>query len=114
MKYDPNNELTDEQLKELSEDEFFEYLDTKAEFLNNHKRPLGHYHIKRFAYIEAAISGRQISNKEYKSITKKGLEGDLKAKSRIEEYIQTNGLIDPKYKDPGIKNFKTHRSQWFD
>jgi hypothetical protein len=21
---------------------------------------------------------------------------------------------DPKYKDEGIKNFKTHRSQWFD
>jgi hypothetical protein len=30
MKYNPNEELTDEQLKELSEDDFFEYLDTKA------------------------------------------------------------------------------------
>lgn len=114
MKYNPENELTDEQLKELSEDDFFEYLDTKAEFLNQYKRPLGQYHTKRFAYIDAAISGKEISHKQYKTLTKKGMEGDLEAKSRIEEYIETNALIDPKYKDPGIKNFKTHRSQWFD
>ena len=114
MKYDPQNELTDEQLKELSEDDFFEYLDAKAEYLNQYKRPLGQYHTKRFAYIDAAIQNREIGHAEYKRLTKKGLEGDLQAKSRIEEYIEVNGLIDPKYLDPQIKNFKTHRSQWFD
>ena len=33
MKYRPENELTDEQLKGLSEDDFFEYLDSKSAYL---------------------------------------------------------------------------------
>jgi len=35
MIYNPNNELTDEQMKGLSEADFFEYLDTKAAYLKN-------------------------------------------------------------------------------
>jgi len=49
MKYNPNEELTDEQLKELSEDDFFEYLDSKAAYLKQFTQPLGQYHAKQFA-----------------------------------------------------------------
>ena len=30
MKYSPENELTEEQVTALSEDQFFEYIDSKA------------------------------------------------------------------------------------
>ena len=46
MKYDPNNELSDEQLNKLSEDDFFQYLDSKAKYLSQFTKPLGEYHTK--------------------------------------------------------------------
>jgi len=85
MKYNPNEDLTDEQLKELSEDDFFEYIDSKAAYLKQFTQPLGQYHAKQFA---SQTKGSELTTKEL---------GD-----------------DPKFKDPGIKNLKTHRSQWFD
>ena len=39
MKYDPKNELSDEQLKKLSEDDFFAYLDAKAAYLKGNTIP---------------------------------------------------------------------------
>jgi len=39
----------------MSDNELFEYLDAKAEYLKNHKKPLSPYLTKRFAYIGAAV-----------------------------------------------------------
>ena len=113
MKYNPENELTDEQVKELSEDEFFEYIDTKAEYLKQFTRPLETYHTKRFVGITAAMEGRNVTNKELDSAKRIGKEN---FKKRMEEEAKASEMLggDPKYRDPQIKHFKTHRSQWFD
>ena len=52
MKFDPQNELTDEQLDELANqnfDDFLDYLDQKAAHLKQFTKPLDAYHLKRFA-----------------------------------------------------------------
>lgn len=112
MKYNPNEELTDEQLTELSEDDFFEYIDSKSAHLKQYTRPLESYHTKRFAVVSAAIEGRQITNNELdvaKKIGNENFQKRMESEAKVSE--QLGG--DPKYNDPGIKNIKTHRSQWF-
>jgi thiaminase len=111
MKYDPNNELTDEQMESLSEDEFFEYLDTKAEYLKQFTKPLGEYHSKRYAAVTAAHQGRSLTEKEFQSAKKIGKEGDVINQQRIIEKMEEK---DMKVPDKYVKNVKTHRSQWFD
>ena len=40
MKYNPEQELTDKELNCLDEKDFFEYLDSKAQYLKQYTRPL--------------------------------------------------------------------------
>lgn len=117
MKYDPNNELTDEQLEELGKTDFdavLDYLDSQAEYLKQFSKPLSSYHTKRFAAVSKASQGKKISDEELKKATEIGKKNEQEAfdiiKDRVEEYEKNN----PKYKDEGIKNIKTNRSQWFD
>ena len=110
MKYNPNKELTDEQLKELSEDEFFEYLDLKAAYLKQFTQPLGQYHTKQFA---SQTKGGELTTKELKRAKELGRVGDDMRANSIKEAAKELG-DDPKFKDEGIKNIKTNRSQWFD
>ena len=54
VKFDPQNELNDEQLDELANqnfDDFLDYLDQKAEYLKQFTKPLSSYHTKRFASV---------------------------------------------------------------
>jgi hypothetical protein len=51
-----NFNKTDDELKGMSEDELFEYLDAKALHLKQHIAPLSSYQTKRFAHIGQAIS----------------------------------------------------------
>ena len=74
MIYDPNNELTEEQLTQLSEDEFFEYLDTKAEYLKQFSKPLPGYYLKRYAYTAAKVEGREISDEDHEALNKMSIE----------------------------------------
>ena len=113
MKYSPDNELTDEQVTALPEDQFFEYIDSKAAYLKQFTRPLESYHTKRFVGISAAIEGRQLSNEELDAAKKIGKENFQK---RMEREAKASDELggDPKYRDLGIKHFKTNRSQWFD
>jgi len=113
MKYNPENELTDEQVSELAEDEFFEYIDTKAAYLKQFTRPLESYHTKRFAGIGAAIEGRNLTNEELDAAKKIGKENFNKRMEREAKAAEQLGG-DPKYRDLGIKHFKTNRTQWFD
>lgn len=110
MKYNPEQELTDEQLKGLSEDEFFEYLDSKAAYLKQFTQPLGQYHTKHFAAIS---KGGELTTKELKRAKEIGREGDDMRARKIAEAASGLGE-DPKFRDPGIKNIKTKRTQWFD
>ena len=49
--YDPNNELSNEELDKLANKDMnlstLEYLDAKAEYLKQFTKPLGTYHSKR-------------------------------------------------------------------
>jgi len=113
MIYDPKNELTDAELSKLDEKDFFEYLDTKAKYLKQFTRPLESYHTKRFAGIGEAIEGRDLTNDELEAAKKIGKENfNARMEKEAEAARKLGG--DPKYRDEGIKNFKTHRSQWFD
>jgi hypothetical protein len=113
MKYNPENELTDEQVSALPEDEFFEYIDTKAAYLKQFTRPLESYHTKRFAGVGAAIEGRTLTNEELEAARKIGKENFNKRMEREAKAAEQLGG-DPKYRDLGIKHFKTNRTQWFD
>ena len=113
MKYSPENELTEEQVTALSEDQFFEYIDSKAAYLKQFTRPLETYHTKRFAGVTAASQGRNITNNEISTAKKIGKDN---FKKRMEKEAKASKELggDPKYRDLGIKHFKTNRSQWFD
>ena len=110
MIYDPNNELTDEQLSKLEENEFFEYLDSKAAHLKQFTRPLGSYETKHFA---AWSKGEALTNEELKKAKEMGAKGDAAYNESIKTAAEKLGG-DPKFKDAGIKNIKTNRTQWFD
>jgi hypothetical protein len=113
MKYNPENELTDEQVTALPEDQFFEYIDSKAAYLKQFTRPLESYHTKRFAGVGAAIEGRTLTNEELEAARKIGKDNFNKRMEREAKTAEQLGG-DPKYRDLGIKHFKTNRTQWFD
>ena len=66
---------TDEELKQMTEEELFEYLDAKAAFLAKHTSPLSAYKTKRFAAISSAISGMKF---DYDSVKKIAKENEMK------------------------------------
>jgi len=73
MKYDPTKEEpSSEELDKLSEEEFFEWLDTKAEYLKTKTRKLNSHEIKKIAFLDAAFKGRDITNEEWEKIKKQG------------------------------------------
>jgi hypothetical protein len=47
---------TDEELKKMSEDELFSYLDAKAAHLKKYTAPLSNWHVKRYSHIGEAVS----------------------------------------------------------
>lgn len=110
IKYDPNNELTEAEVEKLPFEDCLDYLDQKAAYLKNFTRPLGTYQTKHFA---AFTKGSALTTEELKKVKKIGKEGDEEKAKKIAEAAAKLG-DDPKYRDPGIKNLKTHRSQWFD
>lgn len=112
--YDPNNELSNEELDTLANKDmnaFLEYLDAKAEYLKQFTKPLGTYHTKRFAAATAAHQGRQLTKEEFDAAQRIGKEGDKENQQRIVDKMEEKGWEEP---DKKVKNVKTHRSQWFD
>ena len=77
---------TDEELKQMSDSELFEYLDAKAAHLKEHTSPLSSYHTKRFASIGAAISNTKFDYDSVKKIAKeneqKGFEKFMNDKNK--------------------------------
>ena len=110
MIYDPNKELTDTELSALPENEFFEYLDSKTAYLKQFTRPLGSYETKHFA---AWTKGDNLTTEELKKAKEIGKKGDAAYNESIRIAAEKLGG-DPKFKDEGIKNIKTNRTQWFD
>ena len=112
--YDPNNELSDEELDKLGKedfDSFLQYLDAKAKYLKQFTKPLGQYHTKRFAALDAVNRGEEVTTKLLKDAGKIGKEGEMEIQQRIIDKMEEKGWEEP---DKRVKNIKTHRSQWFD
>ena len=80
---------TDDDLKHMSEDELFEYLDAKAAHLKKHTSPLSSYYTKKFASVGAAISNTEFDYDSVKQISKeneqKGFEKFIKDKNKNNE-----------------------------
>jgi hypothetical protein len=103
-------ELSEEELFQLPENEFMEYLDRKAAYLKGFTRPLGTYHTKQFM---AQTVGGELSTEQLKKAKEIGAVGDEAWTEGIRKATEKMGG-DPKLSDPGIKNIKTNRKQWFD
>ena len=119
VKFDPQNELSDKELDALAEkdfDMFLDYLDQKAEYLKQFTKPLDAYHLKRFAsQAKKDSTGEALTTEEIKELQKLGEKNE--AESFDEE--KHKEWIDKKHEmltsgSWGVKNIKTHRSQWFD
>lgn len=116
MKYDPNNELTDEQLEELGKTDFdavLDYLDSQAEYLKQFSKPLSSYHTKRFASVSAANQGKTISHEELKIADEIGKKNEQVVSDKIANK-NWKAKEHEMLKNTGVKNVKTDRSQWFD
>lgn len=116
MKYDSTNPLNEEELNKLGEedfDSFLEYLDSKAEYLKNFTKPLDTYHLKKFASLDASNKGEALDDDDLKKLNKLGRQNEEIGfdKEKHQEMIKTKNHI---LKSSGVKNVKTHRSQWFD
>ena len=118
VKFDPNNELSDKELDALAEkdfDEFLDYLDQKTAYLKQFTKPLDAYHLKRFAsQAKMEASGEALTTEEIKKLQKLGEKNEAESfdEEKHEEWIEKRNQM---LKDTfGVKNFKTHRSQWFD
>lgn len=117
VKFDPDNELSDKELELLGEsnfDDFLDYLDQKSKHLKTLTRPLSSYMSKRYSSISTMSQGKELSNEQIKKAGDIGKQNDKEEFDKIRERFEEMEKNDPKYKDEGIKNIKTHRSQWFD
>lgn len=83
MKYDPTKpDPSSKELDKLSEEEFFEWLDTKAEYLKTKTRPYNTHELKELTYIDASHKNKEVSDKEWESIKKIGKENEDKMNKR--------------------------------
>jgi len=58
---------TDEELKQMTEAELFEYLDAKTAYLKQNVRPLSGYLTKKYASISSAVTNTEF---DYEGVTK--------------------------------------------
>jgi hypothetical protein len=102
-------ELSDEQLKGLSDEELFAYLDAKALHIrqNNTIKPLGTYHTKQFASIS---KGSELTTEELKKAKELGKVGDEEYTNTIRDAAQRLNL---KPVDLGVK-VKKRGGGWVD
>jgi hypothetical protein len=116
MKYNSNNPLSEEELNKLGEedfDSFLEYLDSKAEYLKKFTKPLNTHQLKKYASIDASIKGESLNDEDLKKLNKLGKKNEEIGFDK-EEYLNKVKKKHDVFKSTGIKNVKTHRSQWFD
>ena len=101
MKYDPNNPLSDLELYKLSEKDFFEYLDSKTEYLKSKTIPLNRNTAKRYAALEQKGN---LSDSALKAAREVGKIGEEKAKEKAQKI---------KKPELNVKYRKSNRTQWF-
>lgn len=119
VKYDPENPLSDKELDELAEKDFemfLEYLDGKTAYLKQFTKPLDPYHLKRFAaQAKKDATGEALTTEEIKKLQKLGEKNEAESfdEEKHKEWIDKKHHM-LKSGSLGVKNIKTHRSQWFD
>jgi len=100
-------ELSEEELKSLSEDEFFAYLDRKAAYLKQFTVPLGEYHTKQFL---SQTVGEELTTKQLKRAKEIGRVGDEARSENIRKAVEK---LDLKPVDLGVK-VKKRGGGWVD
>ena len=116
MIYDPKNPLTEEELDKLGNedfDSFLDYLDQKANYLKKFTKPLDTYHLKKFASLDATDKGEMLNDDDIARLNKLGRKNEEIGfdKEIHQDWIKKKNEV---LKNTGVKNVKTHRSQWFD
>lgn len=89
---------TDEELKQMTEEELFAYLDAKAAHLKKHTAPLSNWHVKRFSHIGEAVSK---TDKGTDEVFSNGLYDSLKPiieQNESESFKRMEKIIKEKYK----------------
>jgi hypothetical protein len=119
VKFDPNNELSDKELDALAEknfDDFLDYLDQKSEHLKKFTKPLDPYHLKRYASMDKLeTKGESLTVEEIKKLQKLGEENTKMTDEELEKHLEWKEKQYEMLRNVfGMKNVKTHRSQWFD
>ena len=115
MKYNHDNQLTDEELDKLAKkdfDGFLEYLDGKTAYMKQFAKPLSSYHTKRFASLDKAMRGEKITDEELKKAENIGKKNEQEAFDKIQHKMWREKEHEVLKKT--VKNIKTDRSQWFD
>ena len=119
VEFDPNNELSEEELNKLGEenfDDFLDYLDQKAKHLKQFTKPLDSYHLKRYAgQVKMESKNEGLTIEEIKKLQKLGEQNTKMTDEELEQHLEwmdkRNEMLKKTF---GVKNFKTNRSQWFD
>lgn len=81
----PFIELSEAELFALPEEEFFAYLDRKAEYLKGFTTPLGEYHTKQF--LSQTVGG-ELTTKQLKRAKELGAVGDSQRAESIRDAAQ--------------------------
>ena len=82
---------TDEELKQMNDEELFAYLDAKAAFMKEHTRPLSGYLTKRYASIGSAVANTEFDYDKVKEIAKENESASMEIfMNRVKD--ATNGI----------------------
>jgi hypothetical protein len=82
---------TDAELKQMSDDELFDYLDAKAAYLKQHVRPLSGYLTKKYASISSAVTDTEFDYETVKEIAKENESASMAIfMNRVKD--ATNGI----------------------
>jgi hypothetical protein len=100
-------ELSEAELFQLPEEEFFAYLDRKAAHLKQFTVPLGEYHTKQF--LSQTVGG-ELTSKQLKRAKEIGKVGDIERSDNIRK---AEKKLDLKPVDLGVK-VKKRGGGWVD
>ena len=90
--------------------------EAKTAYLKQFSKPLSAYHLKRFAaQAKMESTGESLTTEEIKKLQKQGEKNDAESfdEEKHKEWIDKKHHM-LKSGSMGVKNIKTHRSQWFD
>lgn len=101
IKYNPEKELTKEEMSKLDFDVFLDYLDQKAEHLKQFSRPLNRTETKKIATLDNAQRGKSLTKESFNKIKEIAQENDDKLHKEVEDKL--------KFKDSNVTFSKKNR-----